>query len=200
VIKFEETRDASHDLARIRALMERATEWSHLSGWSVVLSGLLTVAGVMACAVRGADFDHPAHAATLGVVWGAVFALAFAQGVAFSVANAWRKTEPAWSPLTRQVVIAMLPALFTGAALTGYGFSTGQLDLLPPCWMLAYGSSLMGLGVFAGRPVRVAALAFLAVGAVSLFLWKEHGLITMSASFGGLHLALGAWMLWKPRA
>lgn len=200
MIKFEEPGDASHDLARIRALMERATEWSHLSGWSVVLSGLLTVAGVATCAVRGAGFDLPAHAATLGAVWGSVFALAFAQGVAFSVANARRKAEPAWSPLTRQVVIAMLPALFTGAALTGYGFTSGQLDLLPPCWMLAYGSSLMGLGVFAGRPVRVAALAFLAVGAASLFLWKEHGLITMSASFGGLHLALGAWMLWKPRA
>ena len=197
--KFEDPRDASHDLARIRALMERATEWSHLSGWSVILSGLLTASGVAACAARGADFDLPGHAATLGLVWGAVFSLAFTQGVAFSVANARRKGEPAWSPLTRQVVIAMLPALFTGAALTGYGFTTGPLDLLPPCWMLAYGSSLMGLGVLAGRPVRVAALAFLALGAASLFLWKDHGLATMLASFGGIHLVLGACMLWKPR-
>ena len=201
--KFEDDpaarRDASHDLARIRALMERATEWSNLSGWSVVLSGLLATAGVAACAARGADFERPGHAATLGAVWGSVFALAFGQGVAFSVANAWRKAEPAWSPLTRQVVIAMLPALFTGAALTGYGFTTSQLDLLPPCWMLAYGSSLMGLGVLAGRPVRMAALAFLAFGAASLFLWKDRGLATMLVSFGGLHLVLGGWMLWKPR-
>lgn len=198
--KLEDERDPSRDLERIRALMERATEWSNLSGWSVVVSGLLAAAGAAECVRRGIDFDLPAHSRALGAIWGAVFVVAAVQGVSFSVANARRKAEPAWSPLTRQVVVAMLPALFTGAALTGYGFTTGQLDLLPPCWMLAYGSSLMGLGLFAGRPVRVAALAFLVFGAASLFLWKEHGMITMAASFGGLHLLLGAWMLWKPRA
>ena len=198
--KFEGRRDASRDLERIRALMERATEFSNLSGWSIVISGLLAAAGAGVCRREGADFDLPLHARTLAVVWGTVFALAAAQGVAFSVANARRKAEPAWSHLTRQVVVAMLPALFTGAALTGYAFQTGQLDLLPPCWMLAYGSSLMGLGLFAGRAFRVAALAFLAFGAASLFFWKDHGLLSMLASFGGIHLVLGAWVLWKPRA
>jgi hypothetical protein len=180
--------------------MERATEWSNFSGWSILVSGALAAAGAAECFRRGIDFDLPARSRELGSIWGTVFLAAALQGVAFSVANARRKSESAWSPLTRQVVVAMLPALFTGAALTGYAFETGRLDLLPPCWMLAYGSSLMGLGLFAGRPVRVAALAFLAFGAASLFLGKEHGLATMVASFGGLHLLLGAWMLWKPRA
>jgi len=200
VTKFEDERDPGRDLERIRAIMERAAEWSHLSGWSIVLSGLLAAAGAAACFWKGVDFEMPGHARTLAAIWGAVVGLAAAQGVAFSIANARRKAEPVWSPLTRQVVAAMLPALFTGAALTGYAFETGQLDLLPPCWMLAYGSSLMGLGLFTIRPVRYAALAFLAMGAASLFLWKNHGLLTMLASFGGLHLGLGAWMLWKPRA
>jgi hypothetical protein len=65
--------------------------------------------------------------------------------------------------------------------------------------MLAYGSSLMGLGLFAGGRIRLAAVAFLVLGAASLFLWKEHGLATMLATFGGLHLILGAWVIWKPR-
>lgn len=195
----EEVRDASADLERIRALMERATEYSHLSGASVLLSGALGIAGVAACRMSAVDFELPGQSRTLGLIWGSVFTLASLQGVALSVANARRKVEPAWSPLTRQIVLAMLPALFVGAALTGYGLETGQLDLLPPCWMLAYGSSLMGLGLFAGPRIRGAALAFLALGAASLFLWKNHGLLTMLASFGGLHLILGAWMLWKPR-
>jgi hypothetical protein len=180
--------------------MERATEWSNLSGWSVLISGLLAAAGAAECRRRGVDFELPGHARTLALVWGTVFILAAAQGVAFSIANARRKAEPAWSPLTRQVVIAMLPALFTGATLTAYAFQTGQIDLLPPCWMLAYGSSLMALGFFAGRPVRYAALAFLILGAASLLVWKSYGLVTMLASFGGIHLVLGAWMRWKPRA
>jgi len=203
VTKFEDDpaapRDASRDLERIRTLMERATEYSHLSGVSILLSGLLAAAGVAACAALGIDFTLPAHARSLAAVWGTVFAIAAVQGAAFSVANARRKAEAAWSPLTRQVVVAMLPALFTGAALTGYGLQSGQLDLLPPCWMLAYGSSLMGLGLFAGRRIRLAAVAFLLLGAASLFLWKDHGLATLLATFGGLHLVLGAWVIWKPR-
>jgi hypothetical protein len=195
----EAARDASRDLERIRTLMERATEYSHLSGVSILLSGVLAAAGVAACRMLDVDYERPAHAERLAVVWGAVFVLAAVQGVAFSVANARRKGESPWSPLTRQVVTAMLPALFVGAALTGYALQTGQIDLLPPCWMLAYGSSLMGLGLFAGARIRAAAVAFLAMGAASLFLWKDHGLATMLASFGGIHLVLGAWVLWKPR-
>lgn len=200
MVKYEEERDAARDLERIRALMERATEYSNLSGWSIAISGLLAAAGAGACRWVGVDFELPGHARALAAVWGTVFLLAVVQGAAFSIANARRKAEPVWSPLTQQVVIATLPALFTGAALTGYGLQTGQLDLLPPCWMLAYGSSLMGLGLFAGRPFKLASLAFLALGAASLFLWKDHGLATMLASFGGIHLVLGAWVLWKPRA
>ena len=88
----------------------------------------------------------------------------------------------------------------TGATLTEYALRSGRLEILPPCWMLAYGSSLMGLGLFAGRAFRVAALAFLVFGALSLFLLRSHGLIMMLVSFGGLHLLLGAWVLWKRRA
>ncbi|HLY11984.1 MAG TPA: hypothetical protein VKW04_21970 [Planctomycetota bacterium] len=193
-------RDASRDLERIRTLMERATEYSHLSGVSIVVSGLLAVAGVAVCWAMGFAFTFPGNQRALAAVWGTVFGVAAVQGAALSVANARRKAEPAWSPLTKQVVVAMLPALFAGAALTGYGLQTGQLDLLPPCWMLAYGSSLMGLGLFAGWRIRLAAVAFLLLGAASLFLWREHGLTTMVASFGGLHLVLGAWVIWKPRA
>jgi hypothetical protein len=184
--------------------MERATEFSNLSGWSILISGALAVGGVAASHSRGVSFRQegaygPAGY-TLGIIWGAVFVLATAQGLAFSIANARRKAEPFWSHLTRQVVVAMLPALFTGYALTEYALMTGRLEILPPCWMLAYGSSLMGLGLFAGRAFRVAALAFLILGAVALFHLRDHGLIMMLASFGGLHLVLGAWVLWKRRA
>ena len=202
--KFDDAQGAARDLERIRALMERATEFSNLSGWSILISGALAVAGVAASHSRGVAFRQEGaygpSGYTLGIIWGSVFVLATTQGLAFSVANARRKAEPFWSHLTRQVVVAMLPALFTGYALTEYALMTGRLEILPPCWMLAYGSSLMGLGLFAGRAFRAAALAFLILGALSLFHLRDHGLIMMLASFGGLHLLLGAWVLWKRRA
>jgi len=71
VTKFEDDpaalRDASRDLERIRALMDRATEYSHLSGLSILISGLLAVAGVAACGALGIDFNLPGDRSGLAV-------------------------------------------------------------------------------------------------------------------------------------
>jgi len=190
---------AARDLARIRVLMERAGRYSHLSGFSAILAGLLAVAGAVACKALEANFNYPGHARTLGLVWGSVLALAAAQHLGFTLVHARRSAEPVWSPLVQQVLVAVLPAFFVGAAITGYGLQTGQLDLLPPIWMLAYGSSLAGLGLYAGGRFQVVGALFLLLGAAGLWWWKEYGLRLMLASFGGLHVLLGAWMLWKPR-
>ena len=126
--------------------------------------------------------------------------VALAQAVAFTVIHARHRAEPAWSHLARQIIMSMLPALFVGAAITGYSLQTGQLDLLPPLWMLAYGSCLAGLGRYAGRAVTGAGVLFLLVGAATLWWWKLYGLHAMLVSFGGIQILLGAWMAWKPRA
>ncbi len=190
---------AARDLARIRALMDRAGRYSNLSGYSAIAAGILAVAGALACRLLEVNFNHPGHARPLAILWGSVLALAIAQHLVFTVVHARRTAEPAWSPLTQQVLVAVLPAFFVGAAITGYGLQTGQLDLLPPIWMLAYGSSLMGLGLYAGGRLQLTGALFLLAGAACLWWWKDYGLRFMLASFGGLHVLLGAWMLWKPR-
>lgn len=193
-------RDAAAEaLVRIRALMERAGKFSHLSATAAFVAGGLAVAGAILCRGFRVNFNHPACARPLALIWGSVLVLALAQSLAFTVADARRRGDPFWGPLTQQVVIAMLPAFFVGAAVTGYGLQTGQLDLLPPFWMLAYGSSLMGLGLYAGGRIKAVGILFLLAGAASLWWWKEYGLRTMLASFGGGHVLLGALIAWKPR-
>ncbi len=196
---MDEREAAVRDLERIRTLMERAGRYSNLSGFAAIVAGALAAAGALLCRGLGIDFNHPAQAAPLALVWGSVFLAALAQAAAFTVAHARRRAEPAWSPLARQAVSAMLPAAFVGAAVTGYGLQTGQLDLLPPIWMLAHGSSLMGLWLFSDWRIGSGAALFLLAGSVTLFGWKEHGLVMLLASFGGIHVLLGALMLWKPR-
>ena len=191
---------ATRDLERIRSIMERSGRYSHISGYSAMLAGILAVGGTVACKLQGVNFNHPWCRPDLEVIWGTVLALALAQVVAFTIIHARHRAEPAWSHLTRQIVMSMLPALFVGAAITGYSRQTGQLDLLPPIWMLAYGSCLVGLGLYAGRAMIVAGILFLLVGAATLWWWKVYGLRAMLVSFGGIHIPLGAWMAWKPRA
>jgi hypothetical protein len=196
---MDERAEAIRDLARIRDLMERAGRYSHLSGLSAILAGLLGGGGVLACFLLGIDFNLPAHAGPLAAVWSAVLALAAGQHAVLTVVSARGRGEPAWSDLSRRVALAQLPALFIGAAITGYGHQSGQIDLLPPAWMLAHGASLCALGLWAGAPLQLAGTAFLACGAVTLWWLKEHGLWALLVSFGGFHLVLGARMLWKPR-
>ncbi len=196
---MDERAEAIRDLARIRDLMERAASYSHLSGISALLAGVLGAAGTLACRALDVDFNVPGHAARLAQVWGTVLLLAAGQHVALAILNARRRGEPAWTPLARQVALAQLPSLFIGAAITGYGLQTGQLDLLPPVWMLAHGASLAALGLWAGGRIQAVAVLFLATGAVTLWWLKDAGLWMLLVSFGGYHALLGAWMLWKPR-
>jgi len=190
---------AERNLERIRALMERAGEFSHLSARAAFVAGALAVAGTLLCKRFGVSFNQPSCAPPLAAIWGSVLVLALGQSLAFTVADARRRGDPFWGPLTRQVVVAMLPAFFLGAAVTGYGLQTGQLDLLPPFWMLAYGSSLMALGLYAGWRIQVVGILFLLAGATTLWWWKEFGLRALLASFGGGHVLLGALIAWKPR-
>jgi hypothetical protein len=191
---------AARNLERIRALMERAGRFSHLSATAAYVAGGLAVTGALFCKGFEVNFNYPGHARPLAAIWGSVLLLAIGQSLAFTMADARRRGDPLWGPLTQQVVIAMLPAFFVGASITGYGLQTGQLDLLPPFWMLAYGMSLMALGLYAGWKIKTVGILFLLAGAASLFWWKEYGLRTMLASFGGGHLLLGALIAWKPRA
>lgn len=197
---MDDRESAARNLERIRALMERAGRYSNLSGYAAIGAGVLAGAGAVLCWKLRVNFNHPAQWRELAGVWGSVLALSIAQAVAFTVVKARQRGEPAWSPLAQQVVLAMLPAAFVGAVITGYGLQTGQLELLPPGWMLAYGMSLMGLGLYAGGKIQAVGILFLLSGAASLFWWKKFGLQTMLGSFGGLHILLGAMIAWKPRA
>ncbi len=190
---------AERNLERIRVLMERAGRFSHLSSRAAFVAGGLAAAGALLCRGLEANFNHPFCARPLALIWGSVLVLALGQSLAFTAADARRRGDPLWGPLTRQVVVAMLPAFFVGAAVTGYGLQTGQLDLLPPFWMLAYGSSLMALGLYAGGRIQAVGVLFLLGGAMTLWWWKEYGLRAMLASFGGGHILLGALLAWKPR-
>ena len=194
---MDERDAAARDLERIRTLMERAGKFSHLSATAAFVAGGLAIAGVLACRAAGVDFNAAAHARTLGWIWGSVLLVAVGQGLAFTLVDARRRGDPFWSPMTRQVAVAMLPALFIGAAVTGFGLQTGQLQLLPPFWSLAQGSSLIGLGLYSHRRIQAVGILFLLAGAASLFWGRESGLAVMLGTFGGGHLVLGALILWK---
>lgn len=180
-------READRRLEMIRSLMDRATRWSGLPASACLTAAGLALAGAAVSWRLGLDFTSDR---ILGI-WLGVAGASFVQFGAFTVAGARRRGEPPLSRVTWAALASMLPALFSGAALT----LVLPSEAWPGAWMLCYGTAVYSLGYFAGGRAKLTGLLFLAAGALSLSVVKEHGLAMMAVSFGGLHALLGALLL-----
>jgi hypothetical protein len=67
----------------------------------------------------------------------------------------------------------------------------GQIDSIWPYWMLCNGAAICAVGQFSVRPVSFLGWAFVAAGAVTLFLPPSWGLWMIAVSFGGFNIAYG---------
>ncbi len=189
---------AEDQLALIRSVMERTTRFTGLPGAACLGAGALAVAASALASSLGAEFTRDysgGRHGLLAAIWGAAALLSAALIVALSIVAARRRGVPAWSSLARRVVVATLPGLYVGAVLTEFARRSGRLDLLPAFWCLAYGASLLGLGLYAGWKANVAGLLFLAAGTLALFGLAPGGNLLMAVAFGGVHALLGILIL-----
>lgn len=182
--------EAAQNLETIRMLMERTGRYSNFSGISCVTAGALAIGGAALCRWRMVSFESPDPLWKLIVIWAVVLILAFVQNLVWSVVHARRLGQPFWSHLTRQVTLAVLPAFFVGAVLTGWAIHQRRTEILPGVWMLMYGTGVLGVALFAGRLLKVFGVCFLLAGAACLF-WRQYGVESMAATFGLFHVAVG---------
>jgi hypothetical protein len=193
-------REAAARIEEIRGLMARAGEYRHLSGWAAVANGLLVFAG---CAVSNkivlVSFYPGNDPRKLAAVWGPVAALGLVLDVLLTVALARRRGEPAWSPAARQMLAGLLPGLYAGAVVTVFLIGDGYYEALPGAWMVCYGTALMGASLFSPWEVRYFGLAFLLFGGAALMFLRDYAMWSMGLGFGVLHLAFGAYVLWRYR-
>jgi hypothetical protein len=188
---------AEDQVALIRSVMERTTRFTGLPGAACLVAGGLALAAAGIAGALGADFAGRRHGA-LAAVWGTTALLSAVEVVVLSVLAARRRGHPAWTALARRVVVATLPGLYVGAALTEFARRSGRLDALPALWCLSYGASLLGLGLYAGWKANVVGVLFLAAGTLSLLGVLPGGNLLMAIAFGGLHVLLGLLILKGP--
>jgi hypothetical protein len=188
---------AEDQVALIRSVIERTTRFTGLPGAACLVAGGLALAGAGVSAALGADFAGRRHG-VLAATWGATALLSAIDVVVLSVLAARRRGHPAWSALARRVVVATLPGLYVGAALTEFARRSGRIDALPALWCLSYGASLLGLGLYAGWKANVVGVLFLAAGTLALVGVLPGGNLLMAIAFGGLHVLLGLLILKGP--
>jgi hypothetical protein len=195
---------ASEQIQIIRTLMERAALYRR------AMAPLMTAAGIVGLLGGGAGW-----AAHIAPGWGFV---GFWSGVAFVALisslllvrrQALKDSEPFWSPPTRRVAQAMLPALaagaFSGPICLAFRPETLPVETMPAIWMLLYGCALCAAGFFIARGVKLLGWAFIVSGAVALGIHAPSGStawphLEMAVTFGGLHLAAGVYLFFTEKA
>jgi hypothetical protein len=172
------------NLRYIRETMERATAFTAVSGWGLVIVGGTAVGAAM-LASRVSSLD----AGLLVWLGEALTALAIASGA--SVRKARASKMPLFSMPGKRFALSFSPPMVVGALLTAVLYRAGLASALPGTWMLLYGTGIVTGGAFSVRVVPVMGLCFMAVGATALFLPASWGAGLMVAGFGGLHILFG---------
>jgi len=126
--------------------------------------------------------------------------------------QALKDSEPFWSPPTRRVSLALLPAFFVGLVVAGFlilltenGADLGAQLLSVILWTWLYGCAVHAAGFFMPRGVRWLGWLFILTGCILLavFALPKFGFVQqenisphllMGGIFGVLHLAYGAYL------
>ena len=181
---------ALDNLEFIRSTMERAGSFTAVSGWGMVLIGLVGVvlanhAGAVTQSAYGTAQSHWLWTWLLAAALGAII------GVTSMMLKARRAGETMTQGPARKFGLSVLPPFVVGALLTYVLWNAKQIHLLPPVWLLCYGAGVMTGGAFSLRVVPVMGVCFLLLGTVALFAPVTWSGWLLAAGFGGLHILFG---------
>jgi len=174
---------AMDNLRFIRETMERATSFTAISGWGLVVVGWTAL---LAAALAPGQSPDAWLAVWLG---DALLSFLIAGGATLRKARA--SQDPLFSMPGKRFALSFSPPMLVGALLTAGLYRAGRPELLPGSWLLLYGTGIVTGGAFSVRVVPVMGLCFMSVGALALFAPASWGNSLMAVAFGGLHILFG---------
>ena len=178
---------AADDLRYIREAIERAAEFTSISGWGQVAVGLTAL---VAAAVAPRDLASDRWV----MVWLGEALLAIAISVWTSVLKSQRLEVPLFGATGRRFMLAFATPAAAGAVLTAALILSHANALLPGTWLLLYGAAVAGGGAFSVGSVPAMGAAFMVLGTVTMFAPAAWANLLLGSGFGLLHIGFGAWI------
>jgi hypothetical protein len=178
---------AEESLQFIRRMMERSSTFTAVPG----LGGAGMGAIGLAAAVLAANQSSTRRWL---LVWLVAAALALCIGITATLRKASRLGAPLAGAVGRRFVMSLAAPLVAGAALTWGVSMREEWALMPPVWLLLYGTGVLAGGVFSVAAVRLLGVAFMALGIIALATPQAWGNIWLGIGFGGLQLAFGLYI------
>lgn len=192
-----ETNRAEEHLQTIRTLMERSAVYRRALAPIMLFAGIVGLAG----AATGIclHFDSTRRFTTMWLVIALVTV-----GGTFLIARrqAFKDSEPFWSPPTRRIMQALAPPL-TAGMLVGLIIALEDahefLFALVCLWAFFYGCAVHSAGFFVSRGMRLFGWSYIIFSGGVIFLQRYAHLnvnphYLMGFFFGVLHVACGAYL------
>jgi FtsH-binding integral membrane protein len=190
---------ATEHLQVIRTLMERSALYRRALAPIMLFLGALGLAGGVAGVALRIE-----RMLAFGLFWLGIAAAAVIGAFLLARRQALKDRETFWSPPTRRVAQALLPALFCGLCMSLVLVLVDDDDLLPLFVILCilfYGCSLHAAGFFMPRGMKLFGWGLIG-GGLLLLIWAAQDLDTpahtghlfMGLFFGLLHLVYGAYL------
>ena len=197
-----ELAQAAAQLETIRTLMERAALYRRaLAPMTLAVGALGLAAGAVALGL------HLNTLRSFACLWGGTAVAALIAAFLVARRQSLQAAEPFWTPPTRRIFHALVPALALGGALIGAGLARdpgpNTATLLATAWVGIYGLGLNAAGFFMPRGIRWFGIGFALVAAGLILtanilprlndrVAEAHWLMTVTFGLG--HLAYGLYL------
>ncbi|MFM1769259.1 MAG: hypothetical protein RJA22_1788 [Verrucomicrobiota bacterium] len=202
-----DTHWAAENLQVIRTLMERSTLYRRALAPVMLVSGGVGVGASVLPRWVPVETNRG-----FALYWMVVSVAALTASLLLVRRQALQAAEPFWSPPTRRVSQAVLPA-FLVALLAGV-FNVVNANPwgaahLAQLWIIVYGCALHAAGFFTPRGIRVFGWLLVLGGCALVFLTQSRPELRSTAAahaimgvfFGGCHLAYGLYLsVTEPRS
>ncbi len=198
---------ASENLNVIRTLMESSAIYRR------ALAPVMSVVGLTGLLAGGAGAVlHLETARSFAAYWIAVALVCLVEAFLMIRRQAIKLVEPFWSPPTRRVAQAVVPALLAGLAAGIVFFVLEPMEqqkilLLVPIWLVLYGLAMHAAGFFLPPRFRIFGWGFIWCGlgmlgwlvglSLSTAVLPENvplANMAMGGFFGGAHAAYGFYL------
>lgn len=194
---------AEDSLKIIREVMERSNRYTHLSGISGVIGGLLVLFGCYATLWihRNGYSNEERGTWAYVVLWSLIFAISLLQDFIHAHIKAKREGSSFFNTATYQLLKAIIPGIFVAFVIGMVSLSQGSIDAAPAILTLGYGCSLCAAGMFTIKEVRIFGVVQLITGTIGLvfFSTPAYSIYFMGLSMGIYHIIFGIWVWIKYR-
>jgi hypothetical protein len=194
---FMENDWAAEHLQTIRTLMERSAVYRRALAPIMLFAGALGVIG----AAVGLCF-HLDSMRQFATMWLVTAILTVGGSFLIARRQAFKDSEPFWSPPTRRIAQALAPPLTVGMIIGLISALEDAHDIFYVViflWALFYGCAVHAAGFFISRGMRLFGWIYIGCAGILVFCHFHCGFVLnphclMGFFFGVLHLACGAYL------